>query len=127
MYLRKAYPDSWESEILTYNMQYLDPPLPLSEVNIVAKQLEKKDYAYKCNDAPISSHCNKELCQTRKFGIGAAIQNAAIGNLRKYNSVPPVWFLDVNGEPLELDTEALLSQPVFQKCAWNNLTSCLCR
>ena len=36
VYLRKAYPDSWETEILTYNMQYLDPPLPLSEVNIVA-------------------------------------------------------------------------------------------
>ena len=121
VYLRKAYPDSWESEILTYNMQYLDPPLPLSEVNIVAKQLEKKDYAYKCNDAPINSHCNKELCQTRKFGIGAAIQNAAIGNLRKYNSVPPVWFLDVNGEPLELDTEALLSQPVFQKMCMEQL------
>ena len=83
--------------------------------------MEKKDYAYKCNDAPINSHCNKELCQTRKFGIGAAIQNAAIGNLRKYNSVPPVWFLDVNGEPLELDTEALLSQPVFQKMCMEQL------
>ena len=42
VYLRKAYPDSWENEILTYNMQYLDPPLPLNEVNIVAKQLQKK-------------------------------------------------------------------------------------
>ena len=52
-------------------MQYLDPPLPLSEVNIVAKQLEKKDYAYKCNDAPIST-LQQELCQTRKFGIVAA-------------------------------------------------------
>ena len=40
VYLRKAYPDSWESEILNYNMQYLEPPLPLNEVNIVAKQLE---------------------------------------------------------------------------------------
>ena len=29
VYLRKAYPDSWESEILTYNLQYLEPPLPL--------------------------------------------------------------------------------------------------
>jgi hypothetical protein len=121
VYLRKAYPDSWESEILTYNMQYLEPPLPLSEVNIVAKQLEKKDYAYRCSDSPINAHCNKDLCQTRKHGIGAAIQGAAIANLRKYNSNPPVWFLDVNGEPVELDTEALMSQPAFQKCCMEQL------
>jgi hypothetical protein len=121
VYLRKAYPDSWESEILTYNMQYLEPPLPLSEVNIVAKQLEKKDYAYRCSDSPINAHCNKDLCQTRKHGIGAAIQGAAIANLRKYNSNPPVWFLDVNGEPVELDTEALMSQTSFQKCCMEQL------
>ena len=102
-------------------MQYLEPPLPLNEVNIVAKQLERKDYAYKCSDAPINAHCNKELCQTRKHGIGAAIQGAAIANLRKYNSNPPVWFLDVNGEPLELDTEGLMSQPTFQKACMEQL------
>ena len=121
VYLRKAYPDSWESEILTYNLTYLEPPLPLNEVNIVAKQLEKKDYAYRCSDSPINAHCNKELCQTRKHGIGAAIQGAAIANLRKYNSIPPVWFIDVNGEPLELDTEGLMSQPTFQKACMEQL------
>ena len=121
VYLRKAYPDEWESKILEYNAQYLAPPLPLNEVNIVAKQLEKKDYAYKCSDAPICAHCNKDLCQTRKFGIGAASQGAAIANLRKYNSTPPVWFMDVNGEPLELDTDALLSQATFQKACMEQL------
>lgn len=121
VYLRKAYPDSWEAEILDYNMRYLSPPLPLPEVNIVAKQLERKDYAYKCSDAPINSHCNKDLCRTRKFGVGAAVQGAAIANLRKYNSTPPVWFMDVNGEPLELDTEGLLSQPTFQKACMEQL------
>ena len=60
----KYYATTWE---------YLSPPLPLPEVNIVAKQLDRKDYAYKCSDAPINAHCNKELCRTRKFGIGAAV------------------------------------------------------
>ena len=121
VYLRKAYPDSWESEILKYNMEYLSPPLPLPEVNVVAKQVERKDYAYKCSDAPINAHCNKELCRTRKFGIGAAVAGATIANLRKYNSVPPVWFMDVNGEPLELDTEALMNQLQFQKACMEQL------
>ena len=121
VYLRKAFPDSWESEILQYNMEYLSPPLPLPEVNVVAKQVARKDYAYKCSDAPINSHCNKDLCRTRKFGIGAAVAGATIANLRKYNSVPPVWFMDVNGEPLELDTEALMNQLQFQKACMEQL------
>ena len=121
VYLRKAYPDTWETEILTYNLTYLEPPLPLNEVNVIAKQLGRKDYAYKCNDAPISAHCDKALCMTRKFGVGAAMQGAAVANLRKYNSTPPVWFLDVSGEPLELDTEALLNQPAFQKACMEQL------
>jgi hypothetical protein len=121
VYLRKAYPDEWESKILEYNGQFLDPPLPLNEVNTVAKQLEKKDYAYRCSDAPICAHCNKDLCQTRKFGIASAAAGASVANLRKYNSTPPVWFMDVNGEPLELDTDALLSQPTFQKACMEQL------
>jgi len=115
VYLRKAYPDSWESEILSYNMQFLNPPLGINEVNVVAKQLLKKDYTYKCKDAPINAYCNPELCRTRKFGIDAAVTGLAIANLRKYNSQPPVWFLDVNGQPLELDTDALLLQAAFQR------------
>ena len=121
VFLRKAFPDSWENEILKYNMEYFEPPLPLNEVNIVAKQVQRKDYAYKCNDAPINAHCNKDLCRTMKFGIGAAVAGVPIANLRKYNSSPPVWFLDVNGEPLELDTEALMSQPAFQKACMEQL------
>jgi hypothetical protein len=91
------------------------------EVNIVAKQLQRKDYAYKCSDAPINSCCNRTLCQTRKFGIGALVAGAEMANLRKYNSTPPVWFLDINGEPLELDTEALLNQATFQKSCMEQL------
>ncbi len=121
VYLRKAFPDSWENEILQYNMNYLDPPLPLAEVNIVAKQLDRKDYIYKCTDAPINAHCNKDLCRTRKFGVGAAVQGVTVANLRKYNSTPPVWFMDVQGEPLELDTDALLNQTVFQKACMEQL------
>jgi hypothetical protein len=93
----------------------------LNEVNIVAKQLQKKDYAYKCKDAPIMSYCNAELCRTRQYGIGAAVAGATVANLRKYNSTPPVWFIDVNGEPLEMDTEALMNQGAFQRACVDQL------
>jgi len=115
VYLRKAFPDSWESEFLKYNSQYLDPPLGLEEVNVVARQLQRKDYTYMCKDTPICNHCNAELCKTRKFGIDAAVSGVVIANLRKYNSTPPVWFVDVGSRPLELETEALMNQTVFQR------------
>ena len=121
VYLRKAYPDSWESEILVYNAKYFSPPLPLNEVNVVAKQLQRKDYAYMCKSAPINAYCNAELCKTRKFGIEAAVSGATIANLRKYNSSPPVWFMDVNSQPLELDTEALMNQAAFQRACVEQL------
>ena len=121
VYLRKAYPDSWESEFLIYNAKYLAPPLPLNEVNLVAKQLQKKDYTYKCKDAPINDYCNAGLCKTRKFGIDAAVSGATIANLRKYNSNPPIWFMDVNGYPLELDTDALMNQSAFQRACVEQL------
>jgi len=115
VYLRKAHPDDWQSEILAYNMNYFDPPLPLNEVNVVAKQVDKKDYAYRCKDAPINAYCNPELCKTRKYGIEAAISGAVMANLRKYNSTPPVWFIDINSLPVELETDGLMSQPAFQR------------
>lgn len=121
VYLRKAHPDDWQTEVMSYNMAYVDPPLPLAEVNAVVKQLEKNDYAFRCNDAPIQSYCNRQVCQTRKFGIGAAVSDTAIANLRKYDSKPPLWFLDVNGSPLELDTEGLQNQAVFQKACIEQL------
>jgi hypothetical protein len=121
VYLRKAYPDSWETELLSYNMMYVDPPLPLSEVNMVAKQLTKKEYAYRCKDAPIAAYCNAELCRTRKYGIGAAVSSSIVANLRKYDSTPPIWFMDVNGEPLEIDTDGLMSQAVFQRACVEQL------
>ena len=114
VYLRKAYPDDWETRILEYNQTIMTPPLDLKEVNVVADQLKKKEYQYKCADQPICHFCNKDLCRSRKHGVGGGDNTPTVANLRKYDSEPPLWFLDVNGSPVELDTEALQKQPRFQ-------------
>ena len=114
VYLRKAHPDDWEKKILEYNQQIMEPPLDLNEVNVVADQVKKKDYQYKCADQPICNFCNKDLCRSRKHGVGGGANTPSVANLRKYDSEPPLWFLDVNGNPVELDTEGLQKQPRFQ-------------
>ena len=114
VYVRKAFPDDWEQKILEYNQAMMDPPLDLNEVNIVAEQLKKKDYQYKCADQPICNFCNRDLCRSRKHGVGGGANTPTVANLRKYDTEPPLWFLDVNGSPVELDTQALQKQDRFQ-------------
>ena len=122
IYLRKAYGERWEERILEYNQNFMQPPLSLSEVQTVIKQLKKKDYRYKCKDAPINSFCNASVCRTRKHGIGSEAPDAPrMAALSKYNSEPPLWFLDVDARRVELDTDQLFNQPQFQRVCMERL------
>jgi hypothetical protein len=115
VFLRKKYPDDWEKRLEDINMQYMQPPLGAQEVLTIGKQLKRKDYFYRCNDQPIASHCNSPLCRTRKHGIGANGGTPLFSNLTKQDSEPPIWFLDVEGGRLELETDDLLNQNRFQR------------
>ena len=44
-------------------------------------------------------------------------------NLTKQNSDPPIWFLDVEGGRLELETEELLNQNKFQRKCMDHLNT----
>lgn len=122
IYLKKANPVGWEDRLMEYNQKFVAPPLSLSELQIITKQLNKKDYKYKCKDAPINSFCNSGLCRTRKFGVGAdGPDSPQMSALSKYNSEPPLWFLDVNGKRIELETEHLFNQVSFQRACMERI------
>ena len=124
VYLKKSHPDSWEDKMLEANQKYMSPSLPLNEINTVVKQLNKKDYNYKCKDSPINAHCSSGICKMRKYGIGASeadIDGPSITALVKYNSDPPLWFLDVEGHRIELTTEELQQQHKFQIVCMNKI------
>jgi hypothetical protein len=116
IFLKRAKPATWDNELAEHNVKFVQPMLPNNELQVIIKQLHKKDYKYKCKDAPLNSFCNSGLCRTRKYGIGADGPDAPqLSSLSKYNSEPPLWFLDINGKRIELDTEALYNQSAFQK------------
>jgi hypothetical protein len=122
LYLKKAFPQAWDSKLLEYNQKYFDPPLGLQELGIIQKQLERKDYRYKCKDDPIKSFCNPSLCRQRKHGIGGdGPGSPQLSSLSKYASEPPLWFLDVNGKRVELETDSLFNQMFFQKACMERL------
>ena len=122
IYCQKAFEADWQDKVMEYNNKYFAPPLGLSEMQTIINQIDKKDYKYKCKDAPINSFCNAGLCRTRKFGIGGDAPDAPdLASLSKYNSEPPLWFLNVNEKRVELDTESLFNQANFQKACMERI------
>ena len=116
IYCKQAYPDNWEKLVDDYNQQYMKPsPLPSTEVTQLLKSIGKRGYdKYRCKLPPIESVCNSGLCRTKKFGVGYEDENVpALGNLTKYASKPPQWFLDVGDSRIELTSEQLYSPAMF--------------
>tara|TARA_R100001443_G_scaffold117201_1_gene140421 strand:- start:629 stop:2155 length:1527 start_codon:yes stop_codon:yes gene_type:complete len=115
VYARMSDEDNWEVAVQRYNMDYLKPPLSHNEVGLVIRQLKKKDYFYKCEDQPIKPFCDKQVCKTRKHGVGPTGIGNDMSSLTKIDGDPPIWILNVDGERVELSTNGLTSQNQFQK------------
>lgn len=124
VFAQKAMPDTWVDFLHELNERYMKPPLARQEVDGVAKSATRKGYCYACGKPPIKQHCNMSLCRTRKFGIGPMTGMPEMRNLTKYDSVPPVWFLDIEeGGRMELRTEDLQSPLNFQRRCMEVLNS----
>lgn len=132
VYCRKKHGDDWEEKLGEMNYAHMKPPLKPQEVTAVAKSLERKDYGYTCEQAPINSVCSREACLGRKFGIGGGEGGAEVeqmlGGLQKsvsYNlegeeiqDSRVIWFMTVDGTQIQLTTRQLFSQDLFrEKCA----------
>jgi hypothetical protein len=115
VYYKQAKPDTWEDEIVKANIKYMEPALSNNEVQQLIKSVNRKGYdRYRCKDAPINAVCQSGLCRTKRFGVGYGEEEMPVlGNLTKYKSTPPQWFLDVSGTRIELKSEQLYSPPLF--------------
>ena len=122
VYLKKAYPDIWETKLEEWNHKFFKPPLTSVEIQGVIKSLRRKEYQYSCSKPPIAAHCNSALCRLRKFGVGGNGSMPVMHSLTKYASSPPLWFIDVEGSGrMELTTEDLQNQTKFQKRCMESL------
>lgn len=122
VYARLRYGDDWRPQLDAINQQFMQPALSGSEVTVVAKSLAKKTYFYTCDQEPMRSCCNKELCRMRRFGIGHGHVDGGsqeppvvLGTLTKIMTDPPIWTIDVDGVRMELETDDLVSQERFRK------------
>lgn len=116
VYAKKKDPDNWVKELDHLNKVYMVPPLTSAEVQGVVKSLGKKEYFYACEQPPLKDYCNKSKCRTCKYGIGTGAGLPVMTTLTKLCTVPPTWFMDVEGGGrLALSTDELQSPLLFQR------------
>lgn len=116
IYLRKRHGDTWDSFFDAYNVEpFVEEPIGHKEIAALVKSVNRKNYEFTCNEAPIVQVCNRQICLTRKFGIGGGEDDPGVvfGSLVKLNTSPPMWIWDVDGARLELSTDQLKDQGRF--------------
>jgi hypothetical protein len=122
VYSRLKHESNWDAELEKLNIAHIDPPLSTKEVTAVVKSLEKKNYTFTCNNAPLIGCCNREICKRREFGI-TAFQHVDIGividSITKLQSDPPMWIVSLDGVRTEVETDDLLDQNRFRKVCIN--------
>jgi len=88
------------------NGEMFDKPLPPAELKTDHRVCRRDECFYRCNEDPLRSLCQREVCVTRKFGIRPEqAEEAEAGNscprLRiwfKYITEPVRWELRVDGQ-----------------------------
>lgn len=129
VYYRKKNPDDWQEDLMKFNYEHLSEPLPSGEVNGLVKSVSKKEYAYTCKQAPVCNYCEKSKCMKREYGVGGigggqAIEIDAITKYETENRQSVRWYIEIQGERIEVTTQQLLDQRQLQKLCVEKLNKC---
>jgi hypothetical protein len=120
VYSKKKWPNEWQAKVDEFNHKYMEKPLGSSQVQKTVIQHEKKDYQYKCKDQPMCSVCSPVVCQSRQYGIGDSFEHN-FSDLTKLQSDQSVWFLNVDGRRIVLETEELFDQNKFRRACMDKI------
>jgi len=131
VYLKKADPEFWEQKLFGINEDMADPISKAELENTIIGSLRKKDYAYKCNEAPCVDFCRKALCKKREFGVGKEggyFSELEYGKLTQVKAYEPYyeWEVKVPGEDswklLRFKNEAdIIGQDAFLRLCFREL------
>ena len=119
VYAKKKWPEEWRNKLSAFNHKYFSTPL--TDDIIERKKKDNKDYGFKCNEEPMCNHCDKQLCKTRKFGIGTQLLFPQLSDLQIVKLDPPLYRLNVDGERVEIKAEELQEQRLFIRACMNQI------
>jgi len=124
VYCRLKWPDDWKKHHEEYNRMLCEPALEATEIVNIQKSLEKKPtYFYQCDTCPLKDFCDKNICKTRPYGVGnQAPDMPNVGGLTIVLSEPRLYFMDVDGQRMQLTTEQLQNQMLWQRQCMDQLS-----
>lgn len=111
VYFKRRSSENWEDDLAALNYKLFKKPLSIRELNSTIKSVAKKDYGYKCSQAPISSVCDRPGCLKQEFGIKQqdnSYEELMLGSITKVLTDPPRWVLEINGIDITLSTEDVM-------------------
>jgi hypothetical protein len=104
--------DGVKSRLNEYNAKMCHPSLTTSEMATIEKSVGRKDYEYRCRNAPIAAHCMRGACLKREFGVGGG--GPAVQNATRYMGDEVIWYFDVDDKRLCLANGDMTVQKKFQ-------------
>ena len=125
-YAKRKWAESWQGKINAFNYKYFasHPEGPLDDKIVQGKIKfnDGKELGFKCNEDPMCNHCDKNLCRTRKFGIGGESVFPILSDLQKVLLDEPYYWVNVDGERVKLDTiDYLMEQRLFRRTVTKQL------
>lgn len=137
VYAKLKYGEDYGDKVQTYNHTYFTTPLPFKEIqSTVLRSLERRDYGYKCEEQPMASVCNRDACLRRRYGIGGAgaeefETRVGLTDMRRLIFMTPEgkptpddprWQITVRGVVIEMSTDEIMNQRLFQKAVLNKIS-----
>lgn len=131
VYHKKANPNAVDAKAVEANQTVFTKPLPRAEMQRTITSAGRPDCAYRCNEEPIRSLCDRETCVTRKFGITAGDLERlttvdalpVFTNLVKYMSEPIRWEFMIDGVRIgNVGTQQLLDWRSIREIVAERLT-----
>jgi hypothetical protein len=122
-YAKTKHGDDFPTVVKSANSD-LDSPLDDREIETsVIRSFTKKDYAYKCKEAPIVSFCDKAECKLREYGVGGQkISNLNYEEMTQYKTDPPYYEWKISGALLKFFSEQeILNQQFFRARVFREL------
>jgi hypothetical protein len=122
-YYKAKNGDDFEFKLLEANV-LLKKPLDTEELSkTVINTHKKKDYSYRCSDAPICDICYRDECSRRKYGIGGTeVSELSFEEFQKHATDPPFYVWIINGKSLRFYSESdIIKQNRFRELCFREL------
>ena len=104
---------------LNRNSEIFSNPLPRNEVSSLCKSVHKQGYEFQCppKHPEFGPICNKELCKSRRLGIGEAVPEIidAFENITYIQDTKNVWYeFDFKGQHVMVTPEDMKDEKSFR-------------